>query len=96
VVVVGVVAVFAIYTWGWRDNDREADREAVLARAYAITVAEVWDLGIRGDVRRVASGLWIVQMGERCFLIDIEKYEDLANQRFRGVSLADCGEGGGS
>jgi hypothetical protein len=39
-IVAGAVAAFGIYTWGWRDDGKDGDGDARLARAYAESLPE--------------------------------------------------------
>lgn len=98
-VVIGAVALFAVYTWDWQDNDparSEAD-ERVVAEAYARRVAEhCAQFKCRAEnLHRVAPGVWEVMIvvskdKTYCAAIRLDEFGLTPNGGLTGVANTSC------
>jgi len=100
-VVIGAVAAFAIYTWGWRDDSRKYDNERTRAEIAAQQVAQLCRNNGGGPcvprgLERLATGLWRSRETDEegntfCLAIDLEHFRVASNGKTtHGVGLVRC------
>lgn len=99
VVVLGIVALFAIYTWGWRGRDSSSAGEEARARAFAGQILRSEcrrEVCFLRDVKRIARGLWIIRMEakgntEKCYLVDLKQFVVQNRTKLNGAAQVSCG-----
>jgi hypothetical protein len=87
-IVAGAVAAFAIYTFGWRAQDKSsaAERASAQLAANRIALQMCGRCKTEGLVREAGS-VWRVHAGGGCYLFDPERLHMNANGAFTdGVS----------
>lgn len=96
ILIAGAVAVFAIYTFGWRDGG-DLDNERVRARLAAEQVATLCETTCTVTrLGRVADGLWqmeeVDENGKRfCAAIDLDHFRAASNgETIHGVGRMSC------
>jgi hypothetical protein len=95
-IVAGAVAGFAIYTWGWREEEKPslADEQA-RARAAADEIAASCDPTCTVEsLTRIGPELWkleAVENGRRsCVTIHVDVFRPLSGGKFTGYAATRC------
>jgi O-antigen ligase len=101
VLILGAIATFAIYTWGWHRSsmheqtlaarDEQARANAVGERVRRVKCAS--KPCVVTNLRRVAPSLWRISLSggvQGCFLIDLDRFVFRNTQPLSGVARIPC------